>query len=129
MIKNQIKNLKQLKYKYPLELLYIFGSMARGDQHKNSDIDIAFRSKRPLTAKEELNLSLDLKKLLPTDNRPIDLVDLNNSTPLLSYLVATQGKKLYGAPSKDDNFYRSSLKRFIDAKPLFDLTDHYVRSH
>lgn len=117
--------IKYLAKRFGLRLLYVFGSTARGDRHAKSDTDIAYLSATPLTAKQTLAFSQTLQRILGAS--PVDLVNMASAPPLLRYLIVKEGMKLFGSAEVDDAFYRGAIKRFIDAKPLFDATDTYVR--
>lgn len=126
--KFNIRVLAATARKYNLSLIYLFGSYARGDTHAGSDIDIAYRARRPLTFVQQYNLKRTLAAGLHLSENTIDLVDLASAPPLLAYLVVTEGRKLYGAAASDDALYRRALKRYLDAKPLFRLAQEYVHS-
>ena len=58
----------------------IFGSYARGEQKKESDVDILVKLKKGKGYFELVGLELELKKLLDMD---VDLVTYNSLHPLL----------------------------------------------
>lgn len=66
-----IKNITVLK-KYDVKSIALFGSFVRGEQKKNSDIDILVLFRRP-SFNNYMGLSADLDKLL---HRKIDLVSV-----------------------------------------------------
>jgi predicted nucleotidyltransferase len=59
-----------LREKYAGKSLAVFGSMARGDDHENSDVDVLVTFDGPATFRGFLGLKLDLEELL---GRPVDL--------------------------------------------------------
>lgn len=113
---------------FDLTLVYLFGSVARGDTHTHSDIDIAYLARAPLTLQERSDLAQALKPLFHP-SRDIDLVALGNASPLLTRLILSEGTKLHGSAQEEDRFYRTTMKRYIDAKPLFEATQQYVKEH
>lgn len=117
-----------LAKRHHLRLVYVFGSVARGDARAQSDIDIAYKATQPLTLQERGQLIDDLYKLFKPAKRPIDLVDLASAPPLLAAQVAREGRKLYGSALDDNLFYGHALQRAIDARPLFELTAQYVHA-
>ena len=65
----------------PVQKAWLFGSVARGEENENSDIDILFvpdRSGRPFTLLTMSGMNLDLHKLL---GREIDLVEEGSLRP------------------------------------------------
>lgn len=63
--------LPELKKKYPVSYLALFGSYARGEQTAESDIDIMVEFSKPVGI-EFINLSLELKKLYA--DKKVDIV-------------------------------------------------------
>ena len=59
-----------LRRKYAVESLAVFGSMARGDDREESDVDILVTFEGPATFRGFMGLKLDLQDLL---GRPVDL--------------------------------------------------------
>jgi predicted nucleotidyltransferase len=124
--REQKKKLQKCADHFHLQLLYLFGSTARGDQTKTSDVDIAYLSDKRLTLSERSDLSDAIQHALQLKGHEIDLVDLMHAPPLLSYLIFQEGQKILGDRQTDDRFYRTTMKRYIDAKPIFNATALYV---
>ena len=59
-----------LRRKYAVKSLAVFGSMARGDDREDSDVDILVTFEGPATFRGFMGLKLDLQDLL---GRPVDL--------------------------------------------------------
>ncbi len=59
-----------LKRKYGVKSLGLFGSMARGDDHEGSDVDVLVTFEGPATFRSFMGLKLDLEDLF---GRPVDL--------------------------------------------------------
>ena len=59
-----------LRKKYGVKSLAVFGSMARGDDHEGSDVDILVTFEGKPTFDNFMGLKLDLEELL---GRPVDL--------------------------------------------------------
>src|SRR6056297_4131136 len=66
-------NISELKKKYPINHLYLFGSYARDEQTENSDIDILVDFSKPIGF-QFVHLAKDLETLL---DKKIDLVSMN----------------------------------------------------
>jgi predicted nucleotidyltransferase len=64
--------------------VYLFGSVARGDQTFESDIDFATLASRPLTPKVRWELQQELSVLL---YREVDLIDLRASSTVMRVQV------------------------------------------
>ncbi len=67
------KHKGELFSKYPIESIALFGSYSRGDNKKNSDVDIMVELKNP-DFDAFCNLSYHLKKIL---KKKVDLVSRN----------------------------------------------------
>jgi predicted nucleotidyltransferase len=59
-----------LKQRHGLRSLGVFGSMARGDDHQGSGVDILATFEGPATFDRYIGLKLELEELL---GRPVDL--------------------------------------------------------
>jgi len=71
-IKDTLSGKKDILQKYQVKSLGLFGSFARNQQRKNSDIDLLVVFKKP-TFDNYIGLRDDLKKVL---RRKVDLVSL-----------------------------------------------------
>ncbi len=109
--------------------MYLFGSAARGDMHRGSDVDIAVHSKKSLTLSERMRISRSVRRMFHVGNREIDLVDLRHLTPELAMQIIQDGKRLIGTDRADDEFFRLSMKRYIDAKKIRDAQAEYVKQY
>jgi predicted nucleotidyltransferase len=68
-----------------LTLAIVFGSLAQGRARRESDLDIAVKARKPLTADQKIALIEDLA--LAT-GRAIDLIDLSTAgIPLLGEII------------------------------------------
>ena len=72
-ILEKIKN--TLIEKLDCEAIILFGSFARGTQNQDSDIDIAFKTKKKVNKKELYYLKQELEDIA---NRDIDLINLDD---------------------------------------------------
>jgi uncharacterized protein len=79
-----------------IELAVLFGSVARGCERPDSDVDIAVAARRALTTEEKIAL---VEALAERTGRPIDLVDLRTvAEPLLGQILR-HGRRLLGTDS------------------------------
>jgi len=109
-----------LKKKDEILFAYLFGSCAREDSGKFSDIDIAVYTRNSLHYDVYLAITSELSDIT---GRHVDIVPLNEAPPLLCYQVIQEGKLLF---TKD----RESVTQFIiktvfmyeDMRPYLDLS-------
>jgi uncharacterized protein len=97
-----------------MEMLVLFGSRVRGQEHARSDWDFGYQ------AGEQSDLDLlrtRLAKVLATDS--IDLVDLARATALLRMRVAAEGQPLFEAQPGLFMFFQDETARFwCDVEPV-----------
>ena len=97
-----------------LELLMLFGSRARDDNHPESDWDFAY------TATDAFDLAAflgNLAGIVGTDR--IDLVDLNRAGGLIRYRVARDGHLVFEArPGSADRFQLEAVRFWCDAESV-----------
>ena len=101
---------------------YLFGSVALGREHRQSDVDVAVlvdRRTYPTPADRfELRLTL-LATLRPATSRDIDLVVLNDAPPQLARRIMTEGRRLLELdPDLDRAHLRVVLSRAADIEPF-----------
>lgn len=118
------KSLSKLAKQYHLQMIILFGSVARQRSHSASDVDLAILPQKPLTLKRELALR---HALFTHFNREIDLVILPCNSPLLLGQIAREGQLLYGPKNDFLTFRVNAMKRFIDFKPYFALREQILR--
>ncbi len=92
---------------------YLFGSMAQGRATPQSDCDLAVQMAEPWDSKSGLRLAAKMEpELRAICQRPVDLVFLNDASPLLRFEVIRFGEVLYSA---DDQARQEMEKRARDA--------------
>lgn len=109
----------------PVQLAYLFGSQATGHTHVDSDVDIAVLLNDGLTGDERfaerLSLIGTLSQVFHTDN--VDVVLLNEASPLLAYEALRSGVLLYCV---EENvrvaFQVRTLRVYVDTAPLRHLS-------
>lgn len=84
-----------------LKLIYLFGSVASGQQHQNSDLDIAILPQKPLDNLARWEIAQELACQFDID---VDLVDLTTASTVLCQQVITQGRLLWGNEADADFF-------------------------
>lgn len=90
---------------------YVFGSVARGDAGRESDLDMAVQTARPLDVDGRLAL---IEELADVTGRPADLIDLSTvGEPLLGEIH--RGVRLRG----DDARHAALMSRHVMASQDF----------
>jgi len=89
-----------------LTLALVFGSVASGQQRRESDLDIAVAAHQALTAGERMDI---IAALAERTGRPIDLIDLHVvAEPLLGQILR-HGRRLLGS----DGAYGQLISRHL----------------
>ena len=79
-------------------IIYIFGSYTRNEMREDSDIDIAFFSKKDFTTYEIFMLAQELADIF---KREVDLIDLKKASTVFKAQIIGTGDILY---CSDENF-------------------------
>lgn len=88
------KRLQPLAKKYSLDIFVIFGSFATNSYSRDSDVDLAFYAKDPLSLDQENALFDDCMTLLAFER--IDLINLNTHySVLLRHEIFSKGMCLF----------------------------------
>lgn len=122
-----LKLLKEYFKNKPVRLAYLMGSYASGQTKLYSDVDMAVLFDSRLSAKQRFNARIellsDLSKFLGTDS--IDLIDLQNASPIFAYEAIKHRKELY---IEDEgtrvSFETKALANYFDQK--YYLSRHAV---
>jgi hypothetical protein len=103
---------------------YLFGSTAKGEESKLSDIDIAIlvdeeKLPKELSYRYKANVITELMKVLRTEK--VDLVILNESPLFLCFRVIHDGVILYSDNEKKRiDFEVKIMRRYLDRKFYYD---------
>ena len=99
---------------------YIFGSYAQSTIRKNSDIDIAIYLNKDIDIDTYLGAKMNLSETL---KREVDLIILNNATPLLKYEIYKNSILLFNRDKTLENKYKvKTLFEYNDIKRYLDLS-------
>jgi predicted nucleotidyltransferase len=97
---------------------YLFGSFARGDADRHSDIDIGILFDREYSIQEMMDISRRIQEETDT-GREIDVRPLSFDSPEFSFTVIREGVLLYqGSASKRADLEQELERRYHDLKPL-----------
>jgi predicted nucleotidyltransferase len=107
---------------YPeLSLVILFGSMARGTETQDSDLDLAVQADRPLSVKPKMAMT---ESLALEFNRPVDLIDLRTvGQPLLSEIVA-EGRRIRG---QNEDWAQLIFKNIMDNEDFVPIQKRILR--
>lgn len=103
-----------LRHHPDIQLAIVFGSLAAGEEHWESDIDIAVDTGRPLTPTGKVAL---IEEIAEKTGRPVDLIDLRTvGEPLLGEILK-HGLRIIGSKSNYANLIRKHLFDTADFMP------------
>jgi len=101
---------------------YMYGSVARGDHHDDSDIDIAVLFEET-EGMPELDLAKEIQYELAVDSE-VDVRSLNSASVRFQYRVLKEGQRVYiGDQEAMVRFEEQVSRRYLDMKPLQDRFD------
>jgi len=86
----------------------VFGSFARGEMTKNSDIDILVKLAKNKSLLDLVGLKLDLEEKL---DRDVDVISYGGIHPLLRDIILREQKIIYGRYPKSLNFSRAYFRK------------------
>lgn len=89
-----------------ITLAILFGSVASGKAHAQSDLDLAVIAAKPLQAAEKIQI---IEALAMATGRPIDLVDVHFAPQPLLGQVLKHGRRILGS----DTAYAQLLYRHL----------------
>ena len=111
-----------------VKFAYLFGSQARENAGKLSDIDIAvflLSQIEPFQCRPRLIESISRSVGTPK----VDLVVFNLATPLLKHQVIKTGVIVKENKKSRVDFEMESLQRYLDAEHLRNTRMSYMRKH
>lgn len=105
-----IETVQQVLARHPeLELAIVFGSVARGVQRIDSDVDLAVQAARAMNARQRMDLVGDVAA---ATGRAVDLIDLRTAGEPLLGQILRHGRRLLGS---DEAHGRLLSRQLIDA--------------
>lgn len=109
-----------------MSAVYLFGSEASGMSNDKSDVDIGILfEKHHLPSRDDL---LDIEdNLTSLFRREVDLVVLNNASPIIRMQVLKKGKKIVEHNRKDVNFFFvRTLNEYDDLKQVRSVIERSI---
>lgn len=108
-IKVKLKNvIAILREKTDCDVIILFGSYARGTKTKESDIDVAFRTKKEISKQEQFDIKQELEEILKID---VDLVNLDDITDVFRYEILMNGETIYCKDNFKFDMYKLDMFR------------------
>ncbi len=116
-----IKELLASKTDPSLAAVYLFGSAAVGKTGPLSDIDIAILLVDDFPDRDYLNKQLELQATLCRGLRTdgVDVVILNQASPLLAHRILSRGRLLFSRSERERQaFFVKTIREYLDTEPL-----------
>ena len=125
----QTRSLNELLTEFDLELMMVFGSKVKGNEHEKSDLDIAVVGIKDTGKESELFLGLygRLQKIFPGEE--VDLTLLNNPNPLFLYQVMKEAQLLAGSFQEFEKLKIYAFKYYQDFRPYLQLERDYIAKY
>jgi predicted nucleotidyltransferase len=116
-----IKNCKDILTRYEeIVFTYIFGTFAQDKMRVDSDIDIAIYLNSKIDIDKYLEIKADLSEIC---KKEIDLIILNEATPLLKYQIYKNNIPLFTRDKGAETKYKiKTLFEYNDMKRYLDLS-------
>lgn len=131
IISENLSIIKNVFQKNRVVLAFLFGSAAKGKITKLSDLDLAVLLDKAIKPNKYFAIRLSLLDKLGRiiKNKPLDIVILNEASPLLAQMVASRGKIIYCQNNNiKASFQIKTLKNFDDAIYLRKTYYHYLEN-
>jgi predicted nucleotidyltransferase len=123
------KNAIDLFVRNDVVLAYVFGSQARGEAGPLSDVDVAILFAADASRQDRFERVLVMSNALGVmvQREDVDVIDLQEASPLLRHRVYTDGHLLY---CPDDavrvRFETTALRDYVDTAPLRRLKEKFL---
>ena len=119
--------LKPIVKRFSLELVVLYGSVAKKNTHSSSDLDIGVFASSPIDFDQ---LVLEMMKSLKRDD--IDVADLRTAGPTLAFSIAKNGVSIFEKSSgRFGQFCSLAARKYYDAEKFRrarrELLKEYVK--
>jgi len=111
------RDLKRILSDQPgIKAAFLFGSASTGEMRIDSDIDVAVWMEEPLDSQEAIEL---INKISATCLRPVDLIDLRQTDPILLKEILGSGVPVVTPPDDVlENLLQIVVRNEADFLPL-----------
>ena len=118
--KQNFKLLAKVFRKYPdIEAVYLFGSVAAGNVHQESDLDLAIISDTKKLREQKVAILTDLAR---EGFSSVDLVFIGQEDMVLQYEAVRQNIIVYKTPSFDrGSTYSKIVRQYLDLYPYLTV--------
>lgn len=120
-MKLDLSKIKNVFFKHNVELAYLFGSQARKKITPLSDVDLAVLFNVQVPPQEYGNLQARIisELMLILKRSDIDVVVLNNTTPLMKFLVINQGEIVFCSNNQARvKFEVEARREYFETEPI-----------
>lgn len=120
-----------VKKRSEIQAAYVFGSVAAGRSRPDSDIDVAVLVAETIRPSRRLKYRLVLMADLGAALRrtDVDVVILNEASPLLAHRVLATGTLVYErSASARVRFQVRTAGRYLDLLPMFETHIKYLKA-
>jgi len=117
---------QDINKKYPLELSYLFGSIAKGEDNNMSDIDIAIKFENTYMSLNDALIRgeiIDLGQAI--FNMQMDIVNLDRASIFLKHQVVKYGIVIMDYPDRA-SFESLVFREYFDFKYYSDIYDDNI---
>lgn len=122
-----LNSLPEIFKKYPdIQAVYLFGSIASGQENTNSDLDLAIYPRNSSLRAQKLDILTDLARS-GFDN--VDLVFLDTPDIIVRFEAVRQNQLIYKSPNFDSGAYYSLIVRqYFDFLPYLNVQREAYKS-
>lgn len=112
--------LPKIFQKYPgIEAVYLFGSVATGKTHRESDLDLAIVPRSHQLREKRLDILADLAR---EGFCQVDLVFLDSDDIVLKYEAVRQNRLIYHTEAFDrGSYYSKIVRQYLDFLPYLKV--------
>lgn len=123
---DQKRELRKVFANFPaVKAVYLFGSHAENKENRYSDLDLGVLLEDSFDKMIKVEILVSLTEHNFTD---IDLVILNNVSPLVRFEVVKHNKILYKKDDFDSSSYFSlTVRKFLDFRPYLEIQRKYLK--